>query len=487
MRWLVVFLIACQSPAPPDWHAQVLYLALTDRFRDGDRSNDNATGCFDRAKPRSFHGGDFAGLRANLDYIQQLGATALWITPPNLQAGPKGECGYHGYWIDYTDPPDGALQPELGPTNQLVGLIDDLHARHMRFVLDMVVNHAGDTARIVAQRPSWFHDPKTCTDPVITCPLATHPDFAQEQPVVAAYLSDAARRMVTRLPIDAIRMDTAKHVPASYFGESFFPAVRAVRPNVWSIAEIFDGSSARVFAPYLDVGFDSAFHYPLHGALVEAIAKGGSIARVAQVVADSIAALGWARENSLVTFVDNHDVPRFASQAGPGVPDDELRRRLLAGYALLFTLPGIPQLYYGDELGMLGGADPDNRRDLPAWAMDPAQRAKPHPGEAIASDVIFARVTKLAHLRTSVPALATGAYRELARDPIYVFERGADRARRVIAVDGGAGVPRDIAIDLPDGTMLVDELGEAPAVTIANGRISLALAPRQAAIYRIAP
>jgi alpha-amylase len=484
VRWLLGFLIACQAPAPPDWHGQVLYLALTDRFRDGDRSNDDATGCFDRDKPRSFHGGDFAGLRANLDYIQQLGATALWITPPNLQAG---HCAYHGYWIDYVDPPDGALQPELGTIDQLVGLIDNLHARRMRFVLDMVVNHAGDSARIVAQRPSWFHDPKTCIDPVITCPLSTHPDFAQEQPEVAAFLSDAARQMVTRLPIDAIRMDTAKHVPASYFGESFFPAVRSARPNVWSIAEIFDGSSARVFAPYLDVGFDSAFHYPLHGALVEAIAKGGSIARVAQAVADGIAALGWARANSLVTFVDNHDVPRFASQAGAGVPDDELQRRLLAGYALLFTLPGIPQLYYGDELGMLGGADPDNRRDLPAWAMDPAQRAKPHPGEAVASDAIFDRVTKLAHLRTSVAALATGAYRELARDPIYAFERGDDRARRVIAIDGGAGVPRDIAIDLPDGTMLVDELGGATPITVANGRIALALAPRQAAIYRIAP
>jgi alpha-amylase len=352
-------------------------------------------------------------------------------------------------------------------------------------VLDMVVNHAGDHARIVGQHPDWFHDPTTCRS-IVDCPLGGHPDFAQERAEVAAYLSRFAQRMASRYAIDALRMDSAKHVPPDYFAQSFFPAVRAANKNIWSIAEIFDGSSARVLSPYLDAGFDSAFHYPLHGALVDGIAKGGSIARVAEVVADTIAAIGEDRARSLVLFVDNHDVPRFGSQVS-GVPDDELRRRVLAAYTLLFTLPGIPQLYYGDELGMLGGADPDNRRDLPAWAMDPTSRATAHPGEAIAgSDIIYRRVQRLAQLRTTVRALATGTYRELSRESIYVFARGDGDDRRVIAIDGGAGATTTLALDLPDGTRLVDELGDAPSLTLANHAVSLALPPRGTAIYRIA-
>jgi glycosidase len=485
-RWLVVLLVACQAPLPPDWHQQVIYLAVTDRFADGDPSNDNATGCFDRAAPRGFHGGDLAGLRAHLDYVQDLGATAVWITPPNLQAGPGTQCGYHGYWIDYTDPSDDALEPELGSAADLVALVADLHARGMRFVLDMVVNHAGDRARIVRQHPSWFHDPNTCGTSIIDCPLGTHPDFAQEQPEVASYLSQLEARMVARYAVDAIRMDTAKHVRPEYFATSFFPALRAARPNVWSIAEIFDGSSARVFLPYLDAGFDSAFHYPLHGALVDGIAKGGPIGRVAAVVQATIEALGEARAQSLVLFVDNHDVPRFATQAG-ALPDAELRARLLAAYTLLFTLPGIPQLYYGDELGMLGGADPDNRRDLPAWASDPIARAAPHPGEAVTgSDIIYRRVQRLAQLRTTVRSLATGHYRELARDPIYAFERGDGLGRRIVIANGVTASSAAVPIDLPDGTTLRDDL-DGPAITVANHSISLALSPHETAIYRIAP
>src|SRR6185312_14134290 len=171
-------------------------------------------------------------------------------------------------------------------------------------------------------------------------------------------------------------------------------------------------------------------------------------ARIAETVAETIAALGEARARSLVLFADNHDVPRFATELA-GLPDDEARARLLSAYALIFTLPGIPQLYYGDELGMLGGADPDNRRDLPSWAFDPIARAHAHPGEALAgSDVIFARVQRLAQLRTTVRALATGGYRELARDPIYVFERGDGADRRIIAIGSGAA---RVAIDVPDG------------------------------------
>lgn len=484
------------------WRSQVLYLVMPDRFRDGNPSNNDATHCFAPAEPKRYHGGDLEGLRQNLGYVRDLGATAIWITPPNRQSGPSGQCGYHGYWIDYADPADEALAPELGSADDLTHLITDMHAADMRFVLDVVVNHAGDTARLPSQHADWFHDPATCGQlgaAQVYCPLDHHPDFKQERADVAAYLSALEAHMVGRFDIDGIRMDTAKHVPSTYFRDSFFPAVRGARPSLFAVAEIFEQGSTETFVPYLDAGFDSAFHYPLYAALVDSIGHSGSTDRIAQAIAGGIATVGADRALDLVLFVDNHDVPRFANQPGYGVPEDEIRRRLLLGLDLIFTLPGIPQLYYGDELGMYGGGDPDNRRDLPAWATDPSARAQPHPGSVVAGAAqVYARVQKLSALRKTTPALIDGAYRELwrqngaANPNVFAFSRGTGDGIRIVVIGNGAnptGTMRIPVHGIADGTKLVDELGDgAPSqVTIEGGKLVVALPSRGAAIYRIAP
>ena len=487
---------ASDAAMPPitSWRQRTIYLVMTDRFRDGNPANNTAgnPSCFTPAQPKGFHGGDFAGLRANLDYLATLGASAVWITPVNVQT----DCGFHGYYIDMVDPSDDAIEPKLGTSDELAGLADDLHARGMQLVLDMVVNHTGDHARLPGQHPDWFHDPATCTSlgPAdVYCPVGGHPDLAQEQPEVAAYLSGLWSRVIARYHVDGIRMDTAKHVPASYFATSFFPAVRAVRPDLFAVAEIWDGAQA--FPPYLDAGFTSAFHFPLYYALDSALAKGGSANAIADAVAQGIAAVGADRAKDLVLFVNNHDTPRFASEPGTAVPAAEIERRLILALDLIFTLPGIPQLYYGDELAMYGGPDPDNRRMLPAWATDPAQRAQPHPGDAAGDpSQVFARVQRLARLRAGEPALADGDYRELWRpnggQEVFAFSRGTGTDQRIIAICNQA-TPCSVEVKvhgLPDGTQLVDELGDgAAAATIANGALPLQLAPRSAAIYRPAP
>src|SRR3569623_811900 len=508
MRTLLVLLAACthaSSPHGPSsdaitpatdaaesdasaqlaggWRSQVLYLVIPDRYRNGDPSNDNATGCFDPTQPKKFHGGDLAGLRANLPQLQARGVSALWITPPNKQAGPASTTasGYHGFSIDYVDPADDALEPELGSAADLEGLAGDMHARGMRLVLDMVVNHAGDTSRIPEQHPDWFHDPTTCGQlgpPDIFCPLDHHPDFAQEKPEVAAYLSALEARAVTRYALDGIRMDTAKHVLPSYFADSFFPAVRAANPALWSVAEIFDESGTKPIQPYLDAGFTSAFHYPLYGALVEEIGKGGSVDRVASTVAEGFATLG-DRAMDLTLFIDNHDNIRFANVPGFGGAEDEIHRREMLALDLIFTLPGVPQLYYGDEVAMYGGPDPDNRRDLP-------------PGTG--TEPMFQRSAKLAHLKQTVPAFADGAYKELwrqngaANPNVFAFSRGSGPGERIVVIANGATQSRvTIPVHLPDGTQHTDELGDgAPAtITVTGGAIALELPAKTGAIYRV--
>lgn len=489
------------------WRAQVLYLVMPDRFRNGDASNDDAgsPNCHDPGDPHRFHGGDLEGLRQNLGYVRALGATAIWVTPLYRQIGrlPNGQCGYHGYWADYVDPDTAAIEPKLGTASDLQRLVGDMHGSGMRFVLDMVVNHTGDTATLPKQHPDWFHDPNTCGglgNPTVNCPLDGHPDFAQEKPQVASYLSSVAARWTSTYAIDGIRMDTARHVPPSYFQNSFFPAVRGAKADLFSVAEIFDEGSVGSLVPYVDAGFDSAFHFVLRRALIDGVAHAGSIDAVARAVAAGIDQLGMQRALDLVLMMDNHDTARFANEPGWGVPEDQIRRRQMLALDLLFTLPGIPQLYQGDELGLYGGADPDNRRDLPGWATDPGARGANHPGEAVAgSSQVFDRVAKLAVARTSTPAFIDGAYRELwrqngAQNPnVFAFARGTGKDARLVVVSNGAARTGTVRIPVPndvvaDGAGLVELLGDgAPAASITGGALTVDLPALSMAIYRPGP
>jgi glycosidase len=489
------------SRAPDDdWRHALLYLALTDRFADGDPSNDDLgqPACHDATSPDLFHGGDLAGLRAHIPYLRDLGATAVWATPLYAQVPRLHDaCGYHGYWADEVDPDDGALEPKLGAWDDVAALVGDLHAAGMRFVLDMVVNHPGRGARIVRQHPDWFHSDDTCAslgNRDVTCSLHGLPDYAQEKPAVAEYLTSASRSWVRRVKPDGIRMDTAKNVPASYFAGSFVPAVRAERPGLFLLAEYFEESGVAPLLPVLDAGFDSAFDFPLHRALVDSFAKGGSVDLVADAVAQALRTLGIDRAWRLVSFLDNHDVPRFLSEAPEGLDGDELSRRYAVALVALFTLPGIPQLYQGDELGMLGGYGAQ-RHDMPSWAWQASSRAGAHPGFAGDAQATFALVQALAKLRASDEALWRGSYVEVARARtganVLAFTRatGPDDGDLVV-LDGDASpvtvTLRPAATGWRDGTVLRDAVGiGAPAVvTVEGGAVTLALPPRAAAVYR---
>ncbi len=488
-----------------DWQQRVIYLVMPDRFANGDTTNDDAgqPGCHDPTSPNLFHGGDIAGLRQHVAYLRGLGVGAVWATPLYVQVPLRsGSCGYHGYWADEVDPDDGAMEPKLGTLADVAGLTGDLHAAGMRFILDMVVNHPGRGARIASQHPDWFHDPSTCAqlgDPNVYCPLNGLPDYAQENPVVATYLTDLSRGWVQRVMPDGIRMDTARNVLTSYFAQSFVPGVRAVRGDLFLVAEYFDTGSISDFVPTLDAGFDSAFHFPLRQALDDAIAKGGSLDEVATAVSSTFSTLGEARAMRMVTLLDNHDVPRFMSDAPAGLPADEMVRRYTLGLVALFTLPGIPQLYQGDEIGALGVA-PHNRDDMPAWAWDASTRAGAHAGYLGDGQATWALVQSLVALRAGEEALWHGSYSERWRPNggpnVYAFLRAVTGGTsRALVVLGGDTTARTLTIPLgaaapwPDGTVLKDALGlGAPAsVTVASGAVSLTVPAFTPAVYRAGP
>lgn len=502
-----------------DWNTQVLYLALPDRFSNGDPGNDNlgVADCFAPTDPRRFHGGDLTGTRARLDYLRDLGATALWLTPVYKQVPrrPTGSCGYHGYWPDFTVPDDGAIDPRFGTESDLRALIDAAHARDLRFVMDMVVNHTGPVSRILQQQPSWFHDPATCSTLGATevfCPISTTlADFAQERADVADYLTAQSRQWVARFDVDGVRMDTAKHVLPGYFRDRWVPAMRESGRDLFLIAEVFSEGSARDLQPTLGTGFDSAFDFPLRRALRDTFALGGSVDAVASRVLDTVSVLGPARTRRLSIMLDNHDVPRFATDTLTSAMNNgaiAAARYRLALVALM-TLPGIPQLYYGDEVGMLGGGDPDNRRDIPSWifAADDRARATPSASETLPEPAQTWNLTRsLSFLRTSNSALAHGAYVELWRQNggpnVLGYLRSDDEQRVVVLINNGATEAGPINVPLrnnpvisaadrasfADGRALsaaVTVNGAPASLTITNGALPVRLPARSAAVYTL--
>jgi alpha-amylase len=427
------------------WRRSVIYFVLTDRFFDGDPSNNGDSVCFDPSSPTLFHGGDFKGLRDRLDYLGELGVDAVWITPVSKQIARRGnQCGYHGYWADLADPDDGELEPHLGSAADLTELVEEMHARNMKLIVDLVVNHSGHTARIVTQHPEWFHPREGCEalgPPDIYCPLSSLPDFAQEREEVATYLDRLSASWMSRFAFDGIRMDTVKHVPASYFADRWVPAVLGANPGLYLVGEIFDEGRYDLQLTYRAAGFHGFFDFPLRRALIQALAQNDSLDPVASRVQEAVNRFGIEGALLKSTFLDNHDVPRFLSEFPDGTSDDVRREKYHLALGVIFTTPGIPKLNYGNELG-LGGRYPDNRRSMPEWAFAPGARGGAHEGFLPDAARTFEFTRALIRLRRETPALHSGGYAELWRpngssSNVYAFFRSRGSSRAIVAINAG--------------------------------------------------
>ncbi|MEO0491554.1 MAG: alpha-amylase family glycosyl hydrolase, partial [Cyanobacteria bacterium J06659_2] len=192
-----------------EWQQQVIYLVFPDRFENGDPSNDQLgiAECFDPDSPTRFHGGDWAGIVQRINYLQELGVTAVWATPVYRQIGVINDsCGYHGYWADFTLPDDGAVEPKLGTEADLTGMIQALHNHEMKFILDQVVNHTGYDAQLTRQRPGWFNPMRPACellgDPDIFCDLAGLPDFDFRNADAVDYATRQSLSWLERFDLD---------------------------------------------------------------------------------------------------------------------------------------------------------------------------------------------------------------------------------------------------------------------------------------------
>jgi alpha-amylase len=410
IRLACLALVACAAVPPPvvpavTPGAPLLYLVIVDRFENGDPRNDRDV---DPSAPGAYHGGDLRGLRGRLPELRRLGVDVLLLTPivDNIDRPVMGggfpDWGYHGYWAqDF-----GRVDEHLGSEADLVALVDEAHRLGMRVLLDVVLNHPGYGSRW-ERDPAWTRSTSRgdCGRTPETECLHGLPDFRTEDPRVANAILSWQLDWVRRSGADGVRLDAARHVGEDVIAR-FVAELRAIRPGALVLSEHWGtapGSpeAARALG-HADATFDFSF---ADAALAFATGRAGAAAFASYLERRGDAA-------RFVTFLGTHDTPGFLHRAGGD------RDALLLGLVAMSTVPGLPLLYYGDEIGRAGGEWPANRSDMP-WADD--------------DGVLRGKVEKLGAARRGL----AGPIRILARDgALLVFARGEDA---IVAINAGVG------------------------------------------------
>lgn len=415
----------------------IIYLAMPDRFSNGDPANDdptNSRGLFDPAKSRYYHGGDFKGISEHLPYLKELGITALWLNPwydnvnhLNEREMPEGQpiTDYHGYGaVDFY-----GVEEHFGSLDDLRDLVDRAHALGIKVIQDEVANHTGPYHPWVTNSPTptWFHGTAArhiketwqlwpLIDPHAGEALRAEtldgwfadilPDLNQDDPECARYLIQNTLWWIGITGLDAIRMDTLPYVPRAFW-KDWMAAIGREYPHVNVVGEVFDADPA--IPSSFQTGNLNVFDFPNYFKAREVFARGKASVR------DLAGMLGhdgmYQNPSLLSTFIGNHDVMRFMSE------DGATAERLKLAFTWLLTTRGVPVIYYGDEVAMRGGGDPDNRRDFPQSAFTAL-------GRSAEQQDVWQHVQQMIHLRTSLPALTDGNTRnECIAEQQWVWSR----------------------------------------------------------------
>jgi glycosidase len=473
---------ACAA-ARHDWRDDVLYFVFVDRFRNGDPSNDAPMDGV--AAEANYRGGDLAGVKDAIDdgTFDDLGVTALWLTAPydNADAPGAGDDGrsysaYHGYWPRDLD----AVEPRVGTLDDLRAVVDAAHEHGLVVFLDYVMNHVSQDSPVFAAHPDWFWplhlpDGGTCTcggdcgwagADGRRCWFRDYlPDFDFTRPDARAWSVGNAVEWIRRTGIDGYRLDAVKHIETQWVLDLRAALRSEIEPDrgqtFYMVGETFDGDRGLI-GSYVDptTMLDGQFDFPLRAQLVRnLLRREGNMGELGAFLDANDAA--YHPRAVMGTFIGNHDLPRpihigedtpmFGEwDSGrdrswndrPALPDyDRPFQRLALVYAFLMTTHGMPLIYYGDEIGLAGGGDPDNRRQMPWDGLTPHQTW------------LRDQVRALIRLRRDHEALRRGARRTLhAEGDLYVYEMvGRTEVVYVALNRGDAASP---ATALPDGTYL---------------------------------
>lgn len=384
--------------ARDDYEAAIFYFMMIDRFVNGNTSNDEKVDNDEILAPANYYGGDIAGVTAKLKdgYFDQLGVNTIWVSP--ITQNPKGAyglwkeprsrfSGYHGYWpvsstkIDY----------RFGTEAELRELLDLAHSKNYNVVIDYVANHVHENHPVYKLHPDWATDLYLPDGSLNTMRWDDHrlttwfdtflPTLNLERNEVAQPMSDSALFWIEEFGFDGIRHDATKHIPVSFqriLTRKLKQQVALPKSKrIYQIGETY--GSPELINSYVNSGMlDAQFNFNLYDAAVAAFAKNDeTFARLKDVLQQSLNIYG--NHHLMGNISGNQDRARFISYASGdlsfaedaklagwtrkiGVKNNRAYGRLKMLQAFNMTIPGIPVIYYGDEIGMPGGNDPDNRR-----------------------------------------------------------------------------------------------------------------------------
>ena len=495
---------------PFEWTDGPLYFVFTDRFRNGNPLNDGRVGGI--APIADYNGGDFAGVIAALreGYFDQLGVRSLWLSPVNANThnvgrggDGRGYGGYHGYWPNQPRDTDS----HWGSLDELRALNEEAHRHGIRVLYDMVNNqlHREHPYFQMHQRDGWFNGDGSCVcggpmcswdDRPLDCWFTNYlPDVNWTNMGVADQMLDDGMWWLNETNADGFRVDAVKHM--NFLATSNLRA----RLNAWdtgnarpyTVGETFTGGDGYdLVRRYIgDNALHAQFDFPLYWAIRSSLARNnGSMGDLEAAVQRSERAYG---DFPMSPFLGNHDIERFISEAAgqlvgdtrelgynnppPPPPSDEPYERMALAFTFTLTQRGVPLIYYGDEVGMPGAADPDNRRPMRFGADLNAREQR-----------LLAHVRAVGRLRGTHRGLQRGARRSLHTDGDgYVYARGAGADVAIVALNRGT-TARAVSVRLPaelgvaDGTLLRDALGGS-SVTVTGGAIEVPLRVRGSSIF----
>lgn len=482
-----------------DKHRNILYSLMIDRFNNGNKLNDKKLNEADVLPIVDYMGGDIAGVTQKIrdGFFNNLGINTIWISPITqnpydawgLNAKPVTRfSGYHGYWPIYVT----AIDERFGTDAELKEMLAVAHDNGLNVILDYVANHMHVNSPTLKKNPDWTTPAKTpdgrdnlelWDEFRLTTWFDKHiPTLDLERAEIYEPLTDSALYWVANYDFDGFRHDATKHIPEVYW-RTLTGKMKSRFPDkeLYQIGETY--GSPELINSYVKSGMlDAQFDFNVYDVATGAIAQpDGSMKSLAAVISNSLNTYGY--HNLMGYITGNHDRPRYISLAGGSLSFDEdskaagWNREITVGdstsydklallEAVMFTIPGVPTLYQGDEYGVPGGNDPDNRHMMNFDGYNARETA------------VKDKVKKLAALRTSNMALIYGDMIPLyADDNVMVFARnymgnialvGINKSDKEQVVD----VSLPLALDLNG---LSANFGSA--LTIKGRNVKMTLAP----------
>lgn len=443
----------------------VLYLIMPDRFANGNPENDVVDGMrekkIDRADSFARHGGDIQGISSHLDYIADLGVTAIWLNPTQENDMESGS--YHGYAItDYYQ-----IDRRFGSNEDFCALVEKAHEKNLKVVMDMIFNHCGSENYLFRDKPSkeWFNyhsnyvqtsfktasvmdihasafEKKIATDGWFTSVM---PDFNQRNRHVARYLIQSSIWWIEYAGINGIRQDTHPYADFDFMSQ-WCKEVLDEYPYFNIVGETWLNSNVLVsywqkdskLAAPLNSNLPTVMDFPLQALINQAFDEetgewGGGLYKLYDYQTQDLV---YANPMNLLTFLDNHDTSRFAQT-------DEMAKNLKRykqAMVFLLTTRGIPQIYYGTEIlvtGDKGKGDGDLRKDFPGGWQGDTRNCFAKNGRTALENEAFEFTRQLLNWRKGNQVIGKGSLKHYSiQNGVYVYQREFNGKSVVIIMNG---------------------------------------------------